>query len=668
MESEHGDRPAWSAFVDLLPVAATAIDPAGRVVAWNLRAEQRWGGPASERLGRDLRDVLDPASAHVVDRLCGGEAVETVVTSRERGDRAQPVVGAPVPARGDRVVAAVLLGSGGDPSGDEQGRFRSLVQNAGDLLVVSDADGTIRYVSPAAERILGRSPAELVGTTPLDLVHLDDVDKLAAAFAEKAGLPGDGEPVEIRFRHADGTWRWLEATTTNLLEDVAVSGMVINARDVTERRALEQELAHLALHDALTGLANRVLLTDRIALALERLRRHPETLTVLMLDLDRFKLINDALGHAVGDQLLVAVAERLSGTVRPEDTVARLGGDEFVVVCQELTEDETAVRIAERIAAGFSEPFDVGPHRLHVTPSIGMTTATTPDAAPEQLLRDADVAMYRAKRAGRTHLEPYDAATRSRFAERVRAEAALQHAVDHDEFLVRYQPVIELDAGRISSFEALVRWRHPEEGILLPHDFLGLAEYTDLIVPIGRSVLHRACGVAAEVAQAFPASPPWVSVNVSARQLADPSLPDDVAEVLDVTGARADRLLLELSVGGLDLPAARGAVAQLKEQGVRVALDDFGSGDVALGSLRDLPVDVLKIDRTVVAALPGDRADSALVGAVIDVARALDITVVAKGVERADQLEHLRRLGCTAAQGFHLGEPVDRRDLDALMG
>ncbi|MGH2483157.1 MAG: putative bifunctional diguanylate cyclase/phosphodiesterase, partial [Candidatus Limnocylindria bacterium] len=405
-------------------------------------------------------------------------------------------------------------------------------------------DGRIMYQSPAVERVLGHSPGARLGHPVGVMAHPHDAGYLRTSLAELAEMPGAERTLELRTRHADGSWRILEATAKNLLDDPAVAGIVINCRDMTERRALEDQLKHEALHDPLTTLANRALFVDRVGHALSR-RDSPDATGVLFMDLDDFKTINDSLGHAAGDELLKAVAQRLRGSLRAEDTVARLGGDEFAV----LVEDADAVtvqQVGQRLLEALRAPFEIAGKQVHAGASVGAALGGVDHGEAEVLLRNADVAMYTAKSRGKGRLEVFEASMHAAAVTRLELKADLERALDRGQLRVRYQPIFHLQNGALDSFETLIRWRHPDRGEVGPSDFVPLAEETGLIVPIGRWVLTQACRQA-QAWRSDGASGIKVSVNLAARQLRDPGIVAMVASVLAETGLNPDALMLELT-------------------------------------------------------------------------------------------------------------------------
>jgi predicted signal transduction protein with EAL and GGDEF domain len=463
-----------------------------------------------------------------------------------------------------------------------------------------------------------------------------------------------------------------------LLEVMAQIGRQLGR--VVERIRAQEQIAHQATHDALTGLANRLLFSDRLELALARAKRHGSFAALLFLDLDRFKDVNDTLGHSAGDQLLRSVSDRLQVALRANDTLARFGdeeftlarfgGDEFVVLCEELASEDAAVRIAERVQQALLNPFVLAREDIVVTASIGIALASSADRDPEALLRDADIAMYRAKQRGPGNWEIFDDALRNRALARVATERALHHALDTGELRLHYQPIVSLDDGNMNAVEALVRWQHPERGLLPPGEFIPIAEKSALILQIGAWTLREACEQAYRWRARFGDRAPLpVSVNVSARQLAQPELPEIFRQVLADTGLNAGDLAIELTETALiedsDVPAA--TLRELRGLGVKILLDDFGTGYSSLSHLQRFPMDALKIDRSFVMHLGAASDDCAIVRAIAAMAAALGLEVVAEGVETAEQAAEAHALGCGSAQGYYFARPAPPKVIESLI-
>jgi diguanylate cyclase (GGDEF)-like protein/PAS domain S-box-containing protein len=793
-------------------LAAAVLHPSMRVV-WRSRADDR----ASLGRGRFVMLGVAVAAAPAVLVVNGAGNSTTIVIALLAAATAMLVA--------LRIAHLVATSDSARRDIEEsEARFRALVQHASDGVVVVDASGLVLYASPAAARMVGLSADEVVGREAIQFIQPDDREVGARNLTEVASVGGAEPSFEIRLGDGLGTWRWIECTCSNQLENPAVRGIVINTRDITEKkqadefahadmRAMEQilegspltealytlcaalesydpelratirlidresgslrhtaaptlpdgftravddradgaatitlseysqgllvrvddgtdprwdglrqrarddelaafwsmpirnaetdelvglvnvycrvarrptedevvlmdrvghfvalavdraqhtdELGYLALHDALTGLPNRALAIDRIEHALERLAHRPSMLAVLFLDLDRFKVVNDALGHDTGDELLIAIAHRFVTTVRRQDTVARLGGDEFVVICEDLVDERQAEELAARTSEALLAPFKLARSEVPVSASIGIAVTRRANDSADSLLRDADAAMYRAKRRGGSRYELFDQAMHTRAMSRLLTEQALRLALDRDELRIVYQPQFELATGHRVGIEALIRWAHPVRGLVAPRDFLPVAEDTGMIVPIGRWVLDQACAQAAQQGEAPAAEPTIVSLNVSARQLLQPDFPGLVARCVDQHGIDPGRICLEVAEGVLvdDLEVVGTALRVLKDRGLRLAIDDFGTGGSSLTYLRRFPFDELKIDSTFVAGLGANSADDAIVAATIDMAHALGMAVAAEGVETEQQRDRLIELGCDRAQGYLLGAP-----------
>jgi diguanylate cyclase len=427
-----------------------------------------------------------------------------------------------------------------------------------------------------------------------------------------------------------------------------------------ERKRAEVELAHQAMHDALTGLPNRALLYDRLGQALNRVGRHSAAVAVLFGDLDRFKLVNDSLGHGAGDTLLVAVAERLSNVLRSGDTAARFGGDEFVLLCEDVSGERQAITIAERIAAELDEPFVIEGDEVFVRTSVGIALATEPGARPEALIRDADAAMYRAKERGGGTYEVFDDQMRERAVRRMETENALHRALDRGEFVMHYQPIVEMTTGALHGVEALARWQHPQRGLVMPGDFIEAAEETGLIIALGAWAFEAACRQSALWGGDIS-----MAVNLSARQCTHPDLAGTFGEILRRTGADPATVCLEITETALmeDVAVSTATLTALKELGLTLALDDFGTGYSSLRALQHFPVDVVKIDRSFIAPIEHDPQEAAIVAAVISLSHALGLRTVAEGIESVPQVDRLRALGCDLAQGFYFARPGPPEDV-----
>jgi diguanylate cyclase (GGDEF)-like protein/PAS domain S-box-containing protein len=547
-------------------------------------------------------------------------------------------------------------------------RFRSLVRNSVDVNVILAADGTIAYESPAVERVLGSRPHERIGTRAHAVVQTEDPSRVARLFLIVARRAGAEAAAEMRVRHADGSWRSIEAVVKNLLDDPAVGGIVVNYRDITARKELEDELRVRAFHDALTGLANRALFIDRLGHALARTRRTRERVAVLFLDLDDFKTINDSLGHGEGDQLLRAAAERLRGALRGGDTIARMGGDEFAVLVEDAGTGPPR-EVAERLLDTLQAPFQRGDRELFVHASVGVAVVSGRQTSAEELLRNADAAMYIAKSRGKNRIIEFEPGMHRAALARLALKVDLERALERNEFLLLYQPIVDLATGRALGVEALLRWRNPMRRLISPAEFVPLAEETGLIIPLGTWVLQEACREARRWNDAAPAEALSVNVNVSGRQVAEPDFVDVVARALRSSGLPPDRLVLEFTENVLidDTEQSAATLAALKGLGVRLAIDDFGTGFSSLGYLRRFPIDVLKIDGSFVASLSGGHEQRAVVDAILRLGETLHLETVVEGIEEAHQVADLRSMGATFGQGHHFARPMPASEIDALV-
>lgn len=531
--------------------------------------------------------------------------------------------------------------------------------------VISTMAGIPTRVNSAACEILGRPVDELIGRRWTEFTHPDEVP-LGVAATARFDAGHDTYDDDRRYVRPDGSVVWAQTNLTVVRDATGAHEYVfMQLQDITSRKQMEGELSRRALHDALTGLPNRALLDDRLMQGLSASGRRGSGLGVIFLDVDRFKVINDSMGHSAGDELLVHVASRAADALRPGDTVARFGGDEFVVVCDDVTR-EGIEAIASRILVSLARPLRIGQHHLQLSASLGIAMAEA-GSTPESLLRDSDTAMYRAKARGRGRVEVFDPAMRSEAEHQLTTASAIQTALINDEFVVHYQPVIDTDSGMLLSVEALVRWYRPGDGLVGPSEFISVAEETGLIVPLGAWVLERACRDLASWQLARPDL--TMAVNLSVRQMLAPEACQSVADVFRRTGVTPSDVCLELTESMFmeDVDYFEQMLVSLKAIGVRIAIDDFGTGYSSLSYLRQFPVDAVKVDRTFVDRLSHSSDDLALVAAIIAMADALDLEVTAEGVETHEQLLALKRLGVGRVQGFYFSTPVDRAAIDELI-
>ena len=677
------------AVVDTAPDAILTMTPDGIVRSFNRGAQEMFGYAAGEVVGRPLRTLmperfreahergfrryLETGEARVVGKgpvgLAGlrkdGEEFPMELSLGEVGEGEDRLFTGIVRDITERKAAEEALK-------ESEERFRGAFEDASVGVALVGLDNRYLRVNRAFCEMLGYTEGELVGRNSFEITHPDDRKKSRDRTELLVGGESRTMGLEKRYVRKDGSILWA-------LSDVSlVRGaggepvhFVGQYQDITERKRLEEELEHRAFHDPTTGLPNRALFMDRLGHALSRMRgRRNNKIAVLFMDLDNFKYVNDTLGHQAGDELLAAVAGRLRRCLRPADTAARLGGDEFAALLEDVKGASGATRVAERIVEELGTPFVLGGQEVYVTPSIGICAAQSGREAPEDLVRNADVAMYRAKEEGKARHRVFDPSMEEGVRERLRLENDLRRAIERDEFEVYYQPVVALDTGRIVGMEALVRWEHPERGLLSPSGFVPLAEEIGLIVPIGRKVLEEACRQTKAWQELYPSTPPAppliVGVNLSARQIRHPGLIGDVEGALRESGLDPGRLILEVTESAMvgDGERHTDALRRLRDLGVRLALDDFGTGYSSLSYLRRLPVGMVKIDRSFVQGIGEDGADDVLLEGVVGIAHALGLRVCAEGVETPEQLERVRDLGCDLVQGYYFSEPLPAKAAD----
>jgi diguanylate cyclase (GGDEF)-like protein/PAS domain S-box-containing protein len=548
-------------------------------------------------------------------------------------------------------------------------QVRTITGSLGEGVVAVDHQGRIEFVNPAVEAILGWTSAELLGREPHETLHRHEIGTgdcplLSPLLTGRTAKNDDG-----LFSCRDGSRLPVAYTASPVVRDGQLMGVVIAFHDITERKSFEQQLTHQAFHDALTGLPNRALFLDRLGHAQARVGRTGGHYAVLFIDVDRFKVVNDSLGHHVGDELLVQVAARLEGSLRPSDTLARFGGDEFVALLEDLHGEDGAVVVAKRLLGELRRPFRVAQRDVAVSCSIGVVVGDRRHQDPDECLREGDVAMYRAKARGKDCYEVFHHQADTGQLRRLDLEIELRRALEREEFELHYQPVVSTETGLIAGIEALVRWRHRTRGLVAPGEFIPLAEETGLILPLGRWVLEEACRQAKAWEQSCPGSAPLVmSVNLSPRQFRQPDLDREVAEALDRSGLEPSRLCIEMTEGSMvDVESAMPTLQKLRDLGVSVAIDDFGTGYSSLSYLKRLPIDYVKIDRSFIQGLGQETVDSEIVHSVVRLASAIGIRAVAEGVETEAQLRSLRSLGCPLVQGYHLARPQPAAEVEVLL-
>ncbi len=550
-------------------------------------------------------------------------------------------------------------------------RFRALIEHSSDVISVLDVAGVISYASPSTTRIVGYPLDDYLGRNIFELIHPDDLSVSQSLIIRLLEYPDDNITAEMRLRHYNGDWRWIEVTGTNLLNDPAVQGIVLNYRDITERKRFERQLQHDALHDALTSLPNRLLLVDRIEQAIRRAWQHEQyQFAVLFLDLDQFKVVNDSKGHTVGDQLLQAVTSRLWQCLETSDTCARFGGDEFVILLEGINGVHEATEVAAGILASLSQPFHLHDFTVVISASIGIITSSIGYERSEDVLRDADIAMYHAKARGKAQYAIFDISMRAPAVTRLALEGEIRRALEQREFCVYYQPIVNLMTGDIRGFEALARWQHPHRGLVGPSEFIRVAEEMGLIEDIDWLVLREASRQLRDWLERIPAERPLsINVNLSSKQFTRPDLAAQIEQVLHESRLDPHNLRIEITESTLmeNIAVAATTLHQLHRLGVRIAIDDFGTGYSSLSYLLNLPIHILKIDRCFINHLETDKGQAEIVSTIITLSHKLGMQVVAEGVETATQRDRLCALGCEYGQGHLISRPVDSAGAAALL-
>jgi PAS domain S-box-containing protein len=566
--------------------------------------------------------------------------------------------------------------------------FQLITENAADMIAVIDRNGQRLYNSPAYQKILGYEPKELAATSSMDQIHPDDRARVLEASV-KARNTGRGERLEYRIRHKDGSWRFLESTSSVIQNPKGENdGLVIVNRDITERKRAEERLAHQSFHDGLTGLPNRALFLDRLKRAITVSRRHSDfKFAVLFVDIDEFKVFNDSLGHAAGDNLLMQIAQRLTTSLRGVDTIsrprvgedaepfvgestlARPGGDEFTMLLEELHGPSDAIRVAERIQRRLAIPFNFNGQEIVLSVSIGIAFSNKDALDAQDVLRDAEIAMYRAKSTGKARCEVFDHAMHAGAIKRLQLETDLRKGVELNQFRVYYQPIVSLRNDQIVGFETLSRWQRPE-GLVMPGEFIAVADETGIILPINRQLLYDACRQLRSWQKLFPSDPPLtINVNITPKQFAQPDLASQIRKTLQETGLDPCCLNLEITETIAMADADRSAVvlSELKALGILLDIDDFGTGYSSLSRLQRFPVDTLKIDRSFISHMDTDIETREIVRIIVMLAHGLRLKVVAEGVETPAQANMLKDIGCELAQGYLYSKPAPAETIEELL-
>ncbi len=678
----QAERDLLASINDTSVAAITVLDPQGNITYANARAEYILGLSRDELTHRTYNTpawkptTLDggpwPDEAQPFRRIMTtGEPVFEVQHAIEWPDglrRELSINGAPIENAAGEITSLVFLitditerRAAERALRESEERFRLVTEHMTDLVCLHAPDGRYIYVSPSCQSLLGYQPAELLGCDPYTLFHPDDRDRVRHE-SHRAALRGEPVPITYRICHRSGRYLWVETLTKPIYNSQGqLLRLQTTSRDITEKVEIQQRLEHDALHDALTSLPNRHLLMERIELALERSRQQPRSqCALLFLDLDRFKAINDALNHLAGDRLLVAVARLLQATIRPVDLATRLGGDEFVILLEDVEGLYEAIQVAEAIFAALRSPLDLGGREVSIGTSIGIALGSAHYQHASDLLRDADIAMYRAKANGKGRYCIFDPEMHAAAFERLKLEQDLQQALERQEFVLHYQPLVELASGRLLGFEALVRWQHPQRGLMSPGEFIPLAEETGAIVPLGAWILRAACEQLQCWQQQWARSPLEIGVNLSVQQLHEPQLLAQIDDILAATGLPGAQLNLEITEGMLieDLAIAEQLLQALKQRQIRISIDDFGTGYSSLSYLHRLPIDTLKIDRSFVDRMTDSRRNHKIVTTIAALAKNIDLLAVAEGIETAEQWRQLQAMGCEVGQGYYFARPL----------
>lgn len=660
--------------------AVITVDPDGRIVEWNPQAELVFGITQKQILGRAIPPSIVPERLRpIVDRLLDRHLGSRRI-ARGSGFAGRRLEGVARRATGEEFPVEITLvpfGSGSDGTltafirdiserlrahdalQQSERRFRTIVERSWSGVALLDASLRFALAGPSTQHLLGYAETELIGQPFIEFVHLDDRETAQALIEEVSSREDRDARGELRFLHKNGSWLWLEVYAQNLLSEPTVGALVVNYRDISQKKLADKQIEYQAYYDMLTGLPNRFLFRDRVISALALARRHGNGIAVLYLDIDHFKLINDSLGHTFGDLLLAHIGARLHRSVRNSDTISRFGGDEFSVLLLDVDSADHAAGVAKKILDCFSKPFHVGKNELYVAASVGVACYPSDGHDVESLLKCADSAMHRAKELGRAQVQLYTPKMNERFVRRLSIEQNLRHAIDRGEFELHYQPIYDRTRREVSSFEALLRWNDPKRGTVPPAEFIVLAEETGMIVPIGEWVLQTACRQLREWSEAGAVNL-GVSVNVSAQQLQNAELVSAVKNAVETAGIDPSRLQIEITetIAVQTIDRSRRVLTDLKDFGASIAIDDFGTGQSSLIYLRRFPIDAVKLDKEFLRGVAEDETAAAVVRYVIGLAHALRLKVVAEGVETEEQYAVLRQYGCDLMQGYLFSRPI----------
>jgi diguanylate cyclase (GGDEF)-like protein/PAS domain S-box-containing protein len=650
--------------------AVVTVDRNGIVVEWNPQAEATFGIAARDILGRPMPSggkallpvlhadgqagvpVLHRHRMESVATRANGETFPVEITIEPVGSGAEQLLTAFIRDISERKRAHHELEQ-------RERRFRTIFEKSWSGVALLDASLNFSFAGSSTPNIVGYDEFEMLGRSLLEYVHPRERGAAQRLFSDLAASPNKEAHGELRFLHKNGTWIWLEGFAQNMLNEASVGAIVLNYRDVSLRRMTEKQLEYRAHYDALTDLPNRVLFRDRVTTGLAQARRNHRGLAIMYLDLDHFKLVNDGLGHSFGDALLAAVARRLQSSLRASDTISRIGGDEFSILITDIFDGEAVAGVARKLLDSFDHPFRIDKHDLYVTASIGISLHPSDGDDFETLVKCADAAMYRAKELGRNQAQLFTPSMNERYVRRLAIEQSLHHAIEREELELHYQPIYDRARRRVVSFEALVRWNDPSRGLVEPSEFIGLAEETGLIIPIGKWVLRRACKQLRD----------WcdrghdgvtMSVNISAYQLQQTDFVDVLRDALLEHDVAPHLLMIEITETAAmqNIERTMRVLREVKAMGVSIAVDDFGTGMSSLVYLKQFPIDTIKIDKAFLRDVMFDETTAAIVSYVITLAHTLRLHVVAEGVETEEQYSFLRHYACDRMQGYLFSKPV----------
>ncbi|HUP63464.1 MAG TPA: EAL domain-containing protein [Thermoanaerobaculia bacterium] len=665
--------------------AVITVDRALSVVEWNPQAEAAFGIRTREALGAPLQQSLfherDLHTFHaILNRYRHGRPsrlvrrrFETIVRRANGDEFPAEITIAPAGSGNDLTFTAFIRDISRRKVAERalaqrEKRFRTIVEKSWSGVVLLDADLRFAFAGSSTQYLIGYGDEELIGRSFFDFVHPRDLIAARKIFGGVLDSQNQEAHGELRFRHKNGTWIWLEGFGQNLLHEPSVGAIVLNYRDISQRKETEKQLEYRAYYDSLTGLPNRLLFRDRLVNGLTHARRNRVGLAVMYIDVDHFKLVNDGLGHSFGDVLLADIARRLESVIRASDTISRIGGDEFSILLPEVTSADSVAGVARKILDSFARPFRVERHELFVTASIGISCYPADGEDAETLLKCADAAMYRAKELGRNQAQLFTASMNERYVRRLALEQHLHHAVEREQLELWYQPIYDRARRRIVSLEALLRWRDPNRGLIEPAEFIGLAEETGMIIPIGEWALRTACRQLRHWHDQGLATL-RMAVNISAVQLQQRGLVDIVRDALTSVDLAPEMLQLEIteSAAMQNFELTMGVLEELRAMGVSVAVDDFGSGQSSLIYLKHFPIDTVKIDKEFLREVTSDETAAAIVSYVINLAHTLQLKVVAEGVETEEQYTFLRHYACDLMQGYLFSRPIPTSEVFSFL-